>query len=59
MRTFIEAMETAVALPGEQATFGALMVALVEGVQRVAILGEEPADVVGVIEAQILGILGR
>lgn len=59
MSTFIEAMETAVALPGEQATFGALMVALVEGVQRVAILGEEPADVVGVIEAQILGILGR
>lgn len=59
MNIFIEAMETAEALPGEQPTFGALMVAIIEGVQRVSVLGEAPADVVAAVEAEILDILDR
>ncbi|MEQ8677780.1 MAG: sugar ABC transporter substrate-binding protein [Aggregatilineales bacterium] len=57
MGTFIEAMDTANALPGEQPTFGALMITLAEGLQRVGIIGEDPATVVPELAEEVIDIL--
>ncbi|MEM6528680.1 MAG: sugar ABC transporter substrate-binding protein [Chloroflexota bacterium] len=59
MGIFIEAMNTAEALPGEQPTFGALMIALAEGLQSVGIVGDAPEDVVAGVEEEVIDILDQ